>query len=355
MISISAPMLGQEEKQAILQVIDSGQLAQGKRVKAFEEAFAAVCGVKHAVATSSGTTALHAAVLAHGIGPGDEVITTPFTFIASANAAVFTGARPVFVDIDERSYNIDPCRIEAAITPRTKAILPVHLFGNPCDMDAIMAIAKKHGLIVIEDACQAHGATVQGRKVGSFGTGCFSFYPTKNITTAEGGIVTTNDDVIADRLRLIRSHGQRERYYHESIGYNFRMTEIQAAIGLAQLEKLASFTRARQEHARYLSERLQGVVTPTFAPGLEHVFHQYTIRVPDAERDALAEHLHEKGIGTMIYYPVPVHRQKVYLDMGYNDHLPVAEQASREVLSLPVHPALTIADLDRIIQGVNSR
>jgi len=355
MISISAPMLGQEEKQAILQVIDSGQLAQGKRVKAFEEAFAAVCGVKHAVATSSGTTALHAAVLAHGIGPGDEVITTPFTFIASANAAVFTGARPVFVDIDERSYNIDPCRIEAAITPRTKAILPVHLFGNPCDMDAIMAIAKKHGLIVIEDACQAHGATVQGRKVGSFGTGCFSFYPTKNITTPRGGIVTTNDDVIADRLRLIRSHGQRERYYHESIGYNFRMTEIQAAIGLAQLEKLASFTRARQEHARYLSERLQGVVTPTFAPGLEHVFHQYTIRVPDAERDALAEHLHEKGIGTMIYYPVPVHRQKVYLDMGYNDHLPVAEQASREVLSLPVHPALTIADLDRIIQGVNSR
>ncbi|HQJ50275.1 MAG TPA: DegT/DnrJ/EryC1/StrS family aminotransferase [Anaerolineae bacterium] len=355
MISISAPMLGQEEKQAILQVIDSGQLAQGKRVKAFEEAFAAVCGVKHAVATSSGTTALHAAVLAHGIGPGDEVITTPFTFIASANAAVFTGARPVFVDIDERSYNIDPCRIEAAITPRTKAILPVHLFGNPCDMDAIMAIAKKHGLIVIEDACQAHGATVQGRKVGSFGTGCFSFYPTKNITTAEGGIVTTDDDTIADRLRLIRSHGQRERYYHESIGYNFRMTEIQAAIGLAQLAKLASFTQARQEHARYLSERLQGVVTPTFAPGHEHVFHQYTIRVPDAGRDALAERLHEKGIGTMIYYPVPVHRQKVYLDMGYNDHLPVAEQASREVLSLPVHPALTTADLDKIVEGVNSR
>ena len=282
MISISAPMLGQEEKQAILQVIDSGQLAQGKRVKAFEEAFAAVCGVKHAVATSSGTTALH--------GPGDEVITTPFTFIASANAAVFTGARPVFVDIDERSYNIDPCRIEAAITPRTKAILPVHLFGNPCDMDAIMAIAKKHGLIVIEDACQAHGATVQGRKVGSFGTGCFSFYPTKNITTAEGGIVTTDDDTIADRLRLIRSHGQRERYYHESIGYNFRMTEIQAAIGLAQLEKLASFTRARQEHARYLSERLQGVVTPTFAPGHEHVFHQYTIRVPDAARKGHRHH-----------------------------------------------------------------
>jgi len=355
MISISASMLGQEEKQAILEVIDSGQLAQGKRVKAFEEGFAAVCGVKHAVATTSGTTALHAAILAHGIGRGDEVITTPFTFIASANAAVFTGARPVFVDIDERSYNIDPYRIEAAITPRTKAILPVHLFGNPCDMEAIMEIARRHGLIVIEDACQAHGAAVQGRKVGSFGTGCFSFYPTKNITTAEGGIVTTNDDAVADRLRLIRSHGQRERYYHESIGYNFRMTEIQAAIGLAQLQKLASFTKARQEHAKYLSERLKGVVTPTFAPGHEHVFHQYTVRVPSGGRDAMADHLREKGIGTMIYYPVPVHKQRVYLDMGYCDHLPVAEQASREVLSLPVHPALTTADLDKIVEGVNSR
>lgn len=267
MIPISLPLLGEEEKRAVLETIDSGQLAQGRRVKAFEEAFAAVCGVRHAIATSSGTTALHAAVLAHGIGPGDEVITTPFTFIASANAAIFVGARPVFVDIDERTYNIDPGRIEAAISPRTKAILPVHLFGNPCDMETIMDIAAKHGLVVIEDACQAHGATVGGRKVGSFGTGCFSFYPTKNITTAEGGIITTNDDELADRVRLIRSHGQRERYYHEMIGYNFRMTEIQAAIGLVQLGKLEQFNVARRTHAEYLTARLRGVIVPTETPG----------------------------------------------------------------------------------------
>jgi perosamine synthetase len=354
MIPISAPLLGDEEKKAVLETIESGQLAQGKRVKAFEEGFAAVCGVKHAIATSSGTTALHTTVLAHGIGPGDEVITTPFTFIASANAAIFAGARPVFVDIDERTYNMDPGRIEAAISPRTKAILPVHLFGNPCDMEAIMDIAAKHGLVVIEDACQAHGATVGGRKVGSFGTGCFSFYPTKNITTAEGGIITTNNDEVADRARLIRSHGQRERYYHEMIGYNFRMTEIQAAIGLVQLGKLEQFNAARRAHAEYLTARLKGVIAPTATPGCRHVYHQYTIRVPD-DRDALAEHLRERGIGTMIYYPVPVHKQVAYQRLGYQDHLPVAERASREVLSLPVHPALTREELDRIVEGVNSR
>jgi dTDP-4-amino-4,6-dideoxygalactose transaminase len=383
MIPISVPLLGEEEKRAVLETIDSGQLAQGKRVKAFEEAFAAVCGVRHAIATSSGTTALHTAILAHGIGPGDEVITTPFTFIASANAAIFAGARPVFVDIDERTYNIDPGRIEAAISPRTKAILPVHLFGNPCAMEAIMDIAAKHGLVVIEDACQAHGATAGGRKVGSFGTGCFSFYPTKNMTTAEGGIITTNDDELADRARLIRSHGQRERYYHEMIGYNFRMTEIQAAIGLVQLGKLEQFNAARRAHAEYLTARLQGVVVPTETPGCKHVYHQYTIRVPNSRtsrhsadnaerssgergteyrkggveyqgRDVLANHLRERGISTMIYYPVPVHKQVAYQKLGYQDHLPVAEQASREVLSLPVHPALTQEELDRIVEGVNS-
>jgi len=382
MISIAVPLLGEEEKRAVLETIDSGQLAQGKRVQAFEDAFAQVCGVRHAIATSSGTTALHTAILAHGIGPGDEVITTPFTFIASANAALFAGARPVFVDIDEHTYNIDSCRIEAAISPRTKAILPVHLFGNPCDMEAIMDIAAKHGLAVIEDACQAHGASVGARKVGSFGTGCFSFYPTKNITTAEGGIITTDDDELADRARLIRSHGQRERYYHEMIGYNFRMTEIQAAIGLAQLSKLERFNEARRAHAQYLTERLQGVVPPRETPGCRHVYHQYTVRVPStafrpgsvaeeaalgprsiaegaggtgAERDALANHLRERGIGTMIYYPVPVHKQAAYQRLGYQDHLPVAEQASREVLSLPVHPALTQEQLDMIVEGVNSR
>jgi len=360
MIQISTPLLGEEEKQAVLETINSGQLAQGKRVKAFEEAFAAICGVKHAIATSSGTTALQTAVLAHGIGPGDEVITTPFTFIASANSVVVSGARPVFVDIDARTYNMDPCQLEAAITPRTKAILPVHLFGNPCDMVAIMETAAKHGLIVIEDACQAHGAAVGEQKVGSFGTGCFSFYPTKNITTAEGGIITTNDDKVADLARLIRSHGQRERYYHEIVGYNFRMTEIQAAIGLVQVGKLERFNAARRANAAYLTERLEGVGTPVELPGCHHVYHQYTIRVKTEgshgnARDELANHLRERGIGTMVYYPVPVHKQVAYEKLGYRDQLPASEAASREVLSLPVHPALSRVDLDTIAEGVNSR
>ncbi len=353
MIPISVPLLGEEEKQAVLEVIDSKRLAQGPRVEAFEKAFAELCGVKHAVATSSGTTALQTAVMALNIGPGDEVITTPFTFIASANAVLFAGAKPVFVDIDARTYNIDPCLIEAAITRRTKAILPVHLFGNPCDMQTIMEIAARHNLVVIEDACQAHGATVDGRSVGSFGTGCFSFYPTKNITTAEGGILTTDDNELADRARLIRSHGQRERYYHETLGFNFRMTEIQAAIGLVQLGKLEQYTAARRSNAAYLSGRLTGVVVPYVAPGCGHVYHQYTIRVPDG-RDRLAEVLRQRGIATGVYYPLPVHQQLVYKRLGYTDQLPAAERASKEVLSLPVHPALRQDDLDRIVEGVNS-
>jgi len=353
MIQISTPLLGAEEKEAVLAVIDSRHLAQGAQVAAFEKAFADVCGVKYAVATSSGTTALQTAILAHGIGPGDEVITTPFTFIASANSIVFAGAKPVFVDIDERTYNIDPGQIEAAITPRTKAILPVHLFGNPCDMEAILDIAARRGLVVIEDACQAHGASIKGQMVGGFGTGCFSFYPTKNITTAEGGIVTTNDDALADRARLIRNHGQRERYYHESLGYNFRMTEIQGAIGLVQIGKLEQFVEARRANAAYLNQHLQGVVKPYEAAGYRHSYHQYTVRVPK-ERDRLVAHLREKGIGTGIYYPVPVHKQAVYQQLGYRDSLPVTEKACGEVLSLPVHPALSQEDLEHIAEGVNS-
>jgi perosamine synthetase len=324
------------------------------RVEAFEQGFARLCGVKHAIATSSGTTALQAAVLAHGIGPGDEVITTPFTFIASANCVLFGGAKPVFVDIDERSFNMDVRQVEQAITPRTKAILPVHLFGNPCEMEALMVLAARYKLALIEDACQAHGAMVKGRRVGSFGTGCFSFYPTKNITTAEGGMITTDDGQLADRARLIRSHGQRQRYYHEIIGYNFRMTEIQAAIGLVQLGKLEQFNAARRANAHYLTEHLRGVVTPAEQSGHIHVYHQYSVRVAEG-RDALAEHLQQRGVGTMIYYPVPVHKQVAYQRLGYDDHLPVAERVCQEILSLPVHPALTRADLDQIVEGVNSR
>jgi dTDP-4-amino-4,6-dideoxygalactose transaminase len=356
--------MGKEEKQGVLEVLDSGMLAQGPKVEALEEAFAEYCGVEHAVATSSGTTALHVALLANGIGEGDEVITTPFTFISSANSILFTGAKPVFVDIDPVTFNIDSAKIEAAITPRTKAIMPVHLFGLMADMDAIMTIAEAHDLAVIEDACQAHGAAYEGKQAaessaaessaGSFGTGCFSFYPTKNMTTAEGGMVTTNDAAIAEQCRAIRQHGMRRRYYHEDLGYNFRMTDVHAAIGLAQLQKLERFNAARISNARFLSENLQGVTTPTAPVGRRHVFHQYTIRVPDGQRDALREALSDQDIGTGVYYPVPVHQQDYYVNaLGYDVTLPEAEQASAEVLSLPVHPALGDEDLEAIVAAVN--
>jgi len=353
MIPIAQPLMGEEEKEAIIAVLESGMLAQGPKVKEFERAFADMCGMRHAVATSSGTTALHLALLAHSIGPGDEVITSPFTFISSANSILFVGAQPVFVDIDESSYNIDPSLIEAKITPRTKALMPVHLFGNPCDMEAIMAIAARHRLIVIEDAAQAHGASINGKKVGSFGTGCFSFYPTKNITTAEGGMVTSDDDQVAERVRLLRSHGMKKRYYHNFLGYNFRMTDLQAALGLAQLAKLESFNEKRIANARYLTEHLRDVIiVPQVRDGYRHVFHQYTIRVK-GDRDQIVEQLRERGVGTGIYYPLPVHKQPVYQELGYTGRLPVAEEMSREVLSLPVHPALSQADLERIVEVVS--
>ncbi|MDY0019407.1 MAG: DegT/DnrJ/EryC1/StrS family aminotransferase [Anaerolineae bacterium] len=355
MISIAKPLIGDEEKQAVLEVLDSGILAQGPRVKAFEEGFAAMCGVGHAVATSSGTTALHVALLANGIGSGDEVITSPFTFIASANSILFTGATPVFVDIDPVTYNIDPAKVEAAITPKTKAIMPIHLFGLPADMDPLMEIARKHGLLMIEDACQAHGAEYHGKRVGSFGTGTFSLYPTKNMTSAEGGMITTDDPQIADRCRVIRQHGMRRRYYHDELGFNFRMTDVHAAIGLAQLQKLERFNTARIANARYLSANLRGVISPTVPEGYRHVFHQYTIRVENGKRDAMLEYLQKNGIGTGIYYPVPIHQQTFYMqELGYDLTLPEAERAAAEVLSLPVHPALNQKDLETIVRVVNA-
>lgn len=354
MINIAQPLIGEEEKRAVLEVLDSGMLAQGPRVKAFEEAFAEMCGVMHAVATTSGTTALHTTLLSHEIGVGDEVITSPFTFIASANSILFVGARPVFVDIDPVTFNIDPNLIEDAITPRTKAIMPVHLFGLCCDMQPILEIAAKHNLIVIEDGCQSHGATYKDRKVGSFGTGTFSLYPTKNITSAEGGMITTNDSKIAESCRVIRQHGMRRRYYHDELGFNFRMTDVHAAIGLEQLKKLDTFNRKRGENASYLSNHLHGVITPRVPPEHTHVYHQYTIRVPDGRRDALQANLQERGIGSGVYYPVPIHQQTYYMnDLGYRQSLPEAERAAGEVLSLPVHPALSNNDLETIVAAVN--
>jgi dTDP-4-amino-4,6-dideoxygalactose transaminase len=354
MIPIAKPLIGEEEKQAVMEVLNSGMIAQGPRVKAFEQAFAEMCGVRHAIATTSGTTALHVALLVSGIGEEDEVITSPFTFIASGNSILYTGARPVFVDIDPTTYNINPELIEAAVTPRTKAILPIHLFGVSCDMDPIMEIANRHNLAVIEDACQSHGASYHDRKVGSFGIGVFSLYPTKNMTSAEGGMITTNGDVLDEKSRVMRQHGMRRRYYHDELGFNFRMTDVHAAIGLEQLKKLEMFNQKRRENAAYLSSHLKGVITPVQPDGYEHVYHQYTVRVPDGRRDGLRDFLQERGIGSEVYYPVPIHQQTFYLhDLGYNVSMPESERAAREVLSLPVHPALSQADLEAITTAVN--
>lgn len=354
MIPISSPQFDDSELTLIKEVLNSGIVAQGPKVAQLEQEFAAMVGTKFAVAVSSGTTALHLALLAHGIGEGDEVITSPFTFIASANSVLYTGARPVFVDIRADTFNIDPELIEAAITPRTKAIMPVHLFGLMADMDAIMDIARRHNLAVIEDAAQAHGALYHGKGAGSFGTGCFSLYATKNMTSGEGGMITTDDPEIADQLKLLRAHGMRVRYHHEILGYNFRLTDLHAAVGLAQIRKLAAFNERREVNAKFLSDHLTRVITPTVPDGYKHVWHQYSVRLVDGDRDAALEKLKAAGVGTGIFYPIPVYRQKVYLDRGYTDSLPVTEEVTAQIFSLPVHPALSSADLETIIAAVES-
>jgi len=354
MIPIAKPVISDREKELVMEVLNSGMLVQGPKVAALEEVFAEVCEVSHAIATTSGTTALHVALLAHGIGEGDEVITTPFTFIASANSILFTGAKPVFVDIEADTFNIDPDLIEAAVTPNTKAILPVHLYGYVCDMDAIMDIAKRHHLAVIEDACQAVGASYQGKKSGSFGTGTFSLYATKNVMSGEGGMITTNDDSIAEECRLIRNHGMKVRYHHDMLGYNFRLSDLHAAIGLAQMERLAEFNAKRKANAEYLNEHIHSVITPKVKPGYDHVWHQYTIRVEDGwDRDAAVKQLNNAGIGTSIFYPIPVHQQGYMRELIGEYHLPVAEKLAKQVISLPVHPQVSQSDLEKIVEEVN--
>ena len=352
MIPIARPQMGEEEKSRVWDAMTSGSLAQGPRVREFEERFAEFIGARHAIATSSGTTALHLALLGHDIGPGDEVITVPFTFIASANSILYTGARPVFVDVDEHDFAMDVGKVEAAITPRTKAIMPVSLYGQPADMPAITAIADRHGLAVVEDACQAHGAGIEQRRSGTWGAGTFSFYPTKNMTTGEGGMLTTDDAELAERVRLLREHGMKVRYHHDVVGYNFRMTDIAAAIGLAQLPKLDGYNDRRREIAARYDRDLRGVVTPTVRPGVTHVYHQYTIRVQ--RRDEFAERLKERGVGSAIYYPIPVHRQKPFVALGYGDEAyPVTDRLTEEVLSIPVHPSLSDDEVAQVIGAVN--
>jgi perosamine synthetase len=355
-IPVAAPQMGDEEKRAVLAVLESGQLAQGPVVEAFEREFAAWCGAGHAVAVNSGTAALHLLMLAHGVGPGDEVITSPFTFVSSANAALFVGAKPVFVDIEPETYCLDPAKVEAAITPKTRVIMPVDLYGHPAAIEELREIAERRGIPLIEDACQAHGAAIDGRKAGGLGmSASFSFYPTKNMTTAEGGMVTTDDGAVAKQVDMLRQHGAAERYNHHILGFNFRMTEIAAAIGRAQLHKLDRWNEIRRLNASLLDEGIAGtpgVRTPRERRGCRHVYHQYTVFI-DGDRDLFQRKLRELGIGTAIHYAVPVHRQPLYMDMGYGSvSMPVAEEAAAHVLSLPVHPSLTESDLDRIVEAV---
>jgi dTDP-4-amino-4,6-dideoxygalactose transaminase len=355
MIPIARPDLGPEEIAAVTEVLESGMIAQGRKVGALEERWAEFVGARHAIAMSNGTLALMSIFAGIGLEPGDEVITVSHTFAATANAILYTGATPVFIDIEPDTYLIDAKKIEAAITPRTRAICPVHLFGLVADMDMIRAIADRHGLVVVEDACQAHGATFRGRKAGSFGHGAFSLYATKNMTTAEGGFVTTDDDRLADWLRLYRNQGMRSRYQFEMLGYNFRMTDLAAAIGLAQLAKLDRNTTRRQAIAARYDEAFAGlpVRLPTTPDGRVHVFHQYTVDV-GRDRDAIVAELRDAGVGADIYYPIPVHRQEYIMERGLHAELPVTDAAAARTLALPMFPGLTDDEQGTVIEALSA-
>lgn len=341
---------------AVAKALENATFILGPDVAAFEQEFAAYSGAGHGIGVNSGTSALHLALLAAGVGPGDEVITVPFTFIATAAAVRYTGARPVFVDINAATFNIDPALIEAAITPRTKAILPVHLFGQCADMDPILDIARRHNLPVIEDAAQAHGAEYKGRRAGSIGaTACFSFYPGKNLGAyGEGGMVTTNDADLAAKIRKMRDWGGSKRYYHDIAGFNYRLEGLQGAILRAKFPHLDRWTEARRRNAARYTELLAGtgITTPVEMPYAKHVFHCYVIRV-SADRDRMVEQLTEAGIGTGVYYPVPIHLQEAYADLGYQrGQFSVSEQLADEVIALPVHPDLTESEVETVGQAV---
>jgi dTDP-4-amino-4,6-dideoxygalactose transaminase len=329
---------------AVLKVLESTQFVLGSEVAALEQEFANYCDADYGIAVNTGTSALHLALLAAGVGPGDEVITTPFTFVATVAAIDYTGAKVVFVDIDPVSYTIDVTKIEQAITERTKAILPVHLYGQPADMDPILEIAQRHGLIVIEDAAQAHRTEYKGRRVGSIGDiGCFSFYPGKNLGAyGEGGMAVTNNPEYANTMRMLRDWGQERRYHHVLKGYNYRMDGIQGAILRVKLRHLDKWTEARRSHAALYDELLadSGLKTPTAMPYSYHVYHVYAVRVPQRER--LQQQLSEQGIQTGIHYPIPVHLQQAYADLGYRlGDFPYSELAANEVLSLPMYAELS--------------
>ncbi|USX47650.1 DegT/DnrJ/EryC1/StrS family aminotransferase [Dietzia kunjamensis] len=347
------PIIGVEERAAVDRVLRSGMIAQGPEVRAFEEEFSAHFNLgRECVAVNSGTSGLHLGLLSSGIGPGDEVIVPSFTFAATANSVALTGATPVFADIDPDSFCLSPAAVESAITDRTRAIMPVHLYGHPADMPAILRLAESHGLDVFEDAAQAHGASLDGTPVGTFGRfGMFSLYPTKNMTSGEGGMVSVTDAETARQLRLYRNQGMEKQYHNEVVGLNNRMTDIHAAIGRVQLTKVDAWTETRRSNAAHLDANLTDVIVPPVADGARHVYHQYTVRITD-DRDGFAAALKEEyGVGSGMFYPVPSHKLAPF---AVDVDLPATATAARECLALPVHPSVGDAELDRIVTAVNA-
>ena len=361
MIPIARPILGEEELAAVREVFESGRLVQGPRVEAFERAFAKYLGRKHGIAVSNGTQALHVALLAHGVGRGQEVIIPPLTFFATAAMVLACGAKPVFADIQRDSYNLDPAEAASAITRKTAAIMPVHLYGQTAEMDALLEAAEEHGIPVIEDACQAHGAEYHGKKAGNLGaSACFSFYATKNMTTGEGGMVVTDDDEIASRARLLRDQGQAAKYTHVDLGYNYRMTEMQAAIGLVQLKKLEGWVKKRRANAAALTDGLAGVpglVPPSEGNWMVHSYYQYIVRAEPSfplKRDEITAKLNAAGVGSRASYPMALYQQKALRDRRITGTCPVAEDVIRRLFELPVHPAVGADDIPRIIGAVKA-
>jgi perosamine synthetase len=358
-IPIAKPVIGSEEVEAVGEVLRSGFLTQGEAVRKFEEKFSEYLGAKSSVAVCNGTVALDLALKALHLPAGGEVVVPAFTFIASANSVLYQGLRPRFADVDPGTFNIDPDDLQDKINSRTKAVMGVHLYGQPFDLKAVSEICEDHHLAMIEDAAQAHGSEFRGEKVGSFGIGCFSFYPTKNMTTGEGGMITTSDDDLAEKLRLLRNHGDMGKYNHVALGYNYRMTNIQGAIGLVQLGRLEELNGKRIENAHYYNHniRIKGITLPQEGEGRRHVYNQYVVKVEDdfpVNRDRLMDILKSDGIGSAVHYPKPVYRQPLYRDLGLDkDVCPVAEEVSGRVLSLPVHPSLRPEDRSYIVEAIN--